>query len=187
MNHCWLFNAKTIFMQVNSAISNSTVKQNYSVQISKTVLFQTIQFNLSSLFNSFWPIDSTLSGGTTPGYSGPGSDGNEELLHIPQSSSITGTSPSYCLVSYIGHSLGKSYSSTEMQSVYSTTPSQLDQHASWVIIKKVLWEPYQSHHNGLFSLLLVLRDFAARRQINIGVIRTVRDFLYFLCNSIFLV
>ena len=26
----------------------------------------------------------------------------------------------------------------------------------------VLWEPYPSHHNGLFSLLLVLRDFAAR-------------------------
>ena len=27
----------------------------------------------------------------------------------------------------------------------------------------VLWEPYPSHHNGLFSPLLVLRDFAARR------------------------
>ena len=53
--------------------------------------------------------------------------------------------------------------------------------------KKLLWEPYPSHHNGLFSPLLVLRDFAARRQINIGVIRTVRDFLPFLCNSIFLV
>ena len=30
--------------------------------------------------------------------SGPGSDGNEELLRIPQSSSITGTSASDCLV-----------------------------------------------------------------------------------------
>ena len=26
----------------------------------------------------------------------------------------------------------------------------------------VLWEPYPSHHNGLFSPILVLRDFAAR-------------------------
>ena len=51
----------------------------------------------------------------------------------------------------------------------------------------VMWEPYPSHHSGLFSPLLVLRDFAATREINISVIRTVRDFLPFLCNSIFLV
>ncbi len=36
---------------------------------------------------------------------GPGSDGNEDILRIPQSSSITGTSLSDCLVSYTGHSL----------------------------------------------------------------------------------
>ena len=36
----------------------------------------------------------------------PGSDGNEGVLCIPQSSSITGTLPSDCLVSYLGHSLG---------------------------------------------------------------------------------
>ena len=35
-----------------------------------------------------------------PGQGGPGSDGNKGVLHIPQSSSITGTSPSDCLVSY---------------------------------------------------------------------------------------
>ena len=29
----------------------------------------------------------------------------------------------------------------------------------------MLWEPYPSHHNGLFSPLLVLRDFAASRTI----------------------
>ena len=39
-----------------------------------------------------------------PGQSGPGSNGNEGVLHIPQSPSITGTSPSDCLVSYPGHS-----------------------------------------------------------------------------------
>ena len=42
------------------------------------------------LFN---PIDRTLSGATTPGQSGPGSDGNEGVLRIPQSSSTAGTSP----------------------------------------------------------------------------------------------
>ena len=39
--------------------------------------------------------------------SGPGSDGNEGVLRIPQCSSITGASPSDCLVSYPGHSLGR--------------------------------------------------------------------------------
>ena len=51
-----------------------------------------------------------LSSATTPGQSGPGSDDNEGVLHIPQSSSITGTSPSVCFVLYPGHSLrGGSY------------------------------------------------------------------------------
>ena len=35
-----------------------------------------------------------------------GSNGNEGVLRIPQSSSIAGTSPSDYLVSYLGHSLG---------------------------------------------------------------------------------
>ena len=39
--------------------------------------------------------------------SGPKSNGNEGVLCIPQSSSITETSPSDCLVSYTGHSLGR--------------------------------------------------------------------------------
>ena len=38
--------------------------------------------------------------------SGPGTDGNEEILHIRKSSSITGASQSDCLISYPGHSLG---------------------------------------------------------------------------------
>ena len=42
----------------------------------------------------------TLLGAPTSDQSGPGSDGNEGVLHIPQSSSITGTSLSDCLVSY---------------------------------------------------------------------------------------
>ena len=55
--------------------------------------------------------------------SGPESDGNEGVLYIPQSSSITEASASDCLMSYLGHSVvvGGSYPSEEVQSVYSTT------------------------------------------------------------------
>ena len=69
----------------------------------KTVLFPTIQISTSSQFRSIWSVDRTLSGATTPG---PSSDGNEGVLHIPQSFNITVTSPSDCLASYAGHSLG---------------------------------------------------------------------------------
>ena len=65
------------------------------------------------LFNPYW-------GATTPGQSGPRSNGNEGVLHISQSSSITRASLSDCLVSYPGHSLRESYPSVEMQSMYST-------------------------------------------------------------------
>ena len=54
------------------------------------------------LFN---PLIGPLSGTTTPGQSEPGSDSNEGVLHIPPKPSINGTTPSDCLVSYIGHSL----------------------------------------------------------------------------------
>ena len=53
-------------------------------------------------------MDRTLSGPSTPGPSGPGRDYNEEVLHIPQSSSITGTSLSDYFVTYAEHSLGES-------------------------------------------------------------------------------
>ena len=56
-------------------------------------------------FNSIWPIHRTLLGATTLGWSGSGSNGNEGMLHIPQSSTITGTLPSDCFVLYPGYSL----------------------------------------------------------------------------------
>ena len=62
--------------------------------MSQTVQFQTIQFNISMQFSSIWLIH-------TPGQSGPGSNG------IPKSSSITGTLPSDCLVSYIRTLVGR--------------------------------------------------------------------------------
>ena len=70
----------------------------------KNNLFQKILFNISIQFSSICPIDKTLSGATTLGQCGPGSDGNKGVLNIPQNSSITGASPSDCLVSYLEHS-----------------------------------------------------------------------------------
>ena len=55
--------------------------------------------------NSIRPIDRTLSSDTPLGQSGPGSNGNEGVHSIPQSSSITETSLSDCLVSYPGYSM----------------------------------------------------------------------------------
>ena len=63
--------SKTILFQIIQ-FSIST-----QLQWQKTVLFQTIQFCISAQFSSIWPIDRTLSGATTPSQSGPGSDGNE--------------------------------------------------------------------------------------------------------------
>ena len=72
--------------------------------MSKTVLFQAIQFSKSSDKSS-------------------GSDGNEGVLRISKISNISWTSPSDCLVSYPGHFLGESYPSAEMQSMYTTAPA----------------------------------------------------------------
>ena len=47
----------------------------------------------------------------------------EEVQRIFQSSSNSGSSTSYCLVSYPEHSLGETYLSAEIHSVYSTTPA----------------------------------------------------------------
>ena len=62
----------------------------------------------------------TLSGATTAGQSVPGSNGNEGLLCIPQTYSITGASLSDYLVSYQDTRWGWPYPSSENQSVYST-------------------------------------------------------------------
>ena len=55
----------------------------------QTVLFQTIQFSISTQFSSIWPTDRTLSVATIPGQSGPGIDDNKGVPYIPQGSSIT--------------------------------------------------------------------------------------------------
>ena len=64
--------------------------------------------------SSIRPINRTLPGGTTLGQSGPGSNGNEEVLHIPQSSKAEASS-SDGLVLYSGHFLGLGRSLTSLQ------------------------------------------------------------------------
>ena len=61
----------------------------------------TIQFSISTYaVSSIEPINRALSGATTPGQTGPGSDGNEGVFRIPRNSSTAGNSPSDYLVSY---------------------------------------------------------------------------------------
>ncbi len=80
---CRLFNDKSMFIQINSS-------------------FQAIQFRISTQFTTISAIDRTLSDATNPGKSGPGSNGNEGVLHISQIFNA-GTSLSDGLMSYPGH------------------------------------------------------------------------------------
>ena len=98
------FNAELIFKTIHFSISIDFVYKLLNVKNvqlnDKTVLFQTIQFSISAQFSYVWPTDRILSAATTPDQIGPGSDGSEGVLRIPQSSSITATSPWVCLVSH---------------------------------------------------------------------------------------
>ena len=73
--------------------------------------------HVSVQFSSIYTIDRALSGATISVRSGPGGNGNEGVLCISQSPSIT-------------H--GGGYPSAEVQSVYSTAP------ADWLIVCTVL-------------------------------------------------
>ena len=83
----------------------------------QTDLFLTIQFSIihsltfSLNVSSIWPYLIGLSDVTTLGQNGPGSNGNEGVLHIPYSSSIT----------------------AEMQSVYSTAAADWTEEKCWGI------------------------------------------------------
>ena len=59
------------------------------------------------------------------------SDDNEGVLCIPQRPSTSEASLSDCLMSYPGHSLKESYSSADMQSVYSVAPADW---AVWLFV-----------------------------------------------------
>ena len=89
-------------------VSNNSVEHKYTVKF-KNSLFKTIQLSVITLFSYIWPIDRTLPSATSMSQSGPGSNGIEGTLCIPQAS------PSDCLVSYPGHSFG--------ESMYSAVPA----------------------------------------------------------------
>ena len=94
-------------------------------------------------FSSLQPIDRTLSGATSPGQSGPGSDGNEGVLSILQSFNITETLSSDCFVSYPGQSLeAGSYTFAKKQLVYSIASANKARNSkllNCVQKKKKLW------------------------------------------------
>ena len=123
------FNCQKTFLfqaiQFSQTVLFQTIQFSVStVSMSNSILFQTTEFRISTQFSSILPIDWALSGATTQGQSGPGSDDNEGVLYIPQSSSITGTSPSDCLVLYQDTRWGAGgYLSAEVQLVYSTVPA----------------------------------------------------------------
>ena len=132
--------SKTVQFQIIQFSISTQFKCKYSLIVknisisSYSVLIQLIQFSISTDFVYTHLHVKTIpcqtiqysvnTGATTPGQSEPGRNGNEGVLCIRQSPSITGTSPSDCLVSYPGHSLVVgSYPSAEVQSVYSTAPT----------------------------------------------------------------
>ena len=87
--------------------------------------------NLTSVISlhavcSIRPIYKNLSGATTPGQSGPGSNASEGILHINQFYKV-GALPSDGLMSYQDTLWRGSYCSAEMQSVYSTVQ------ANWAV------------------------------------------------------
>ena len=121
-----------VYTQLNyQTVLFQTIQFNISTvfvytQLNVNSWFQTIQFSVITQFSSTSFIDRTLSGAPTPGQSGPGNNENKGLLRISQRSSITRGSSSDCLVSYTKQSMGSSYSSAEKQSVYSAAPADWD-------------------------------------------------------------
>ena len=108
----------------------------------QTIIFLTIWFNVSHLFplslnvkKFYLTIDRILSGATTPGRNWFGSNRNEEVLHIPQSStdwSLTIRCFIFMNRALVG--VGGCYLTAEMQSVYSTAPAEWVCHLSANVI-----------------------------------------------------
>ena len=92
--------SKTVQFQTIQVSRNTQFKCKYGLIVKKKFLFQaiyfnqTIQFSISMSLVVLNPLIGPSSVATTPGHSGPGSDGNEGVLRIRKSSCITGTSPS---------------------------------------------------------------------------------------------
>ena len=120
-------------------------------------------------------MNRTLSGTTTPGQSGPGSNGNKGVLRIPQSCSITGTSLSDSLESYLGHSLWGSYHSAEMQSVYSTSLADWANMSVCVEVYKCKCVFFNTHffQKYCFNLLKLCLDWLIDWFLNVNSSRVI--------------
>ena len=98
-----VIHAKSIFIHIKSSIPNNSVYNKWTCALTKTVLVQTIQFCMSTQFSSIWPTDQVLPLRARVDL---GAISMKEYSAFPQSSCITGTSLSDCLVSYLGSSFG---------------------------------------------------------------------------------
>ena len=89
----------------------------------KTVLFQVIQFCISTQFRSICPIDRTLSGATSPGRVDLGAMAMKSASHSPKLQHYLNLP--IRLFSVISRTIvvGGSYPSAEVRSVYSTAPA----------------------------------------------------------------
>ena len=76
---------------------------------------------------------------TTPDQSEPRSDGNKRVLCIPRSPSIIGTSPSDCLVSYPGRSLGEVLPLYREAVCVFYSPSWLSNIWLWITLNNKGW------------------------------------------------
>ena len=93
-----------------------------------------------------------LSGAINLGESRPETNGKEEVLRIHQTSNITRTSPSDCLMSYIEHSLGvESYPSAEKQSVYSTASGDWS-----VYLNGIIYIYIYIYSNSIIIIIIVI-------------------------------
>ena len=96
-----------------------------------------------------------------PGQSGPGSNANEEVLRIPQSPSIARTSPSDCLVSYPGHSLGGGLTPLQRCSQCILQPQPTGQYTTWGAqpMKEYSTLPWSSEHDHETKFTFIPRIF----------------------------
>ena len=113
-----------------SVISKTLMKRSYPSA------FVSSQFKCQS---SIWPMDRTILGAFTLGQSGPMSDGNEEIPHIPQSFSNTYWSLTIRLFSVVSRTLleGVLPLSAEVQSAHSIAP------ADWDVFNKISMKLYK--------------------------------------------
>ena len=105
--YLYITNNQFYIKKFNLAWVHSLIIKNISISSNS------VQSNSSNsvLFNP----SRALSDATILGQSGDGSNANKEVLRIPQSPSVTGTSPSDGFVSYSGHLWGVFYPSAEVQ------------------------------------------------------------------------